>query len=153
MTYKAQSAIRTYLSEQPVPRYQRCECCDPIPGEEVVGFEDCDGDITLHKRDCPTAIKLASQQGDSIVSVDFKADDTLYPVTIIIKAVDRYHLFVDLVDCISNQLHLAINSFNTDTVDSIVTCRMSFAVHSYDELSTIMRHIGEIDSVDEVKRL
>lgn len=87
------------------------------------------------------------------MSVDFKADDTLYPVTIIIKAVDRYHLFVDLVDCISNQLHLAINSFNTDTVDSIVTCRMSFAVHSYDELSTIMRHIGEIDSVDEVKRL
>lgn len=153
VTYKAQSAIRTYLSELPVARYQRCECCDPIPGEEVVGFEDCDGDITLHKRDCHTAIKLASQQGDSIVSVDFKADDTLYPVTIIIKAVDRYHLFVDLVDCISNQLHLAINSFNTDTVDSIVTCRMSFAVHSYDELSTIMHHIEAIDSVDEVKRL
>ena len=66
---------------------------------------------------------------------------------------DRYHLFVDLVDCISNRLHLAINSINTETVDSIVSITISFAVHSFDELQTIIQHITAIKGVDEVKRL
>ncbi|MDE6866387.1 MAG: hypothetical protein K2J23_03235, partial [Muribaculaceae bacterium] len=40
----------------------------------------------------------------------------------------------------------------TDTVDSIVTCRISFGVHSYDELQRIITHITAIPGVDEVKR-
>ncbi|MDD6701706.1 MAG: ACT domain-containing protein, partial [Muribaculaceae bacterium] len=60
---------------------------------------------------------------------------------------------VDLIDCISNDLHLAIGSINTETVDSIATLRLSFAVHSYDELQTIISHISAISAVDEVKRI
>ena len=153
VTYKAKKAIAAYIARLPQPEYKRCGDCLPIPGEEVIGFREADGSITLHKRDCPLAVRLASQFGDSIVSVDFKPDDTLYPVSIVIKAVDRYHLFVDLVDCISNRLHLAIDSINTETVDSIVTLRISFAVHSFQELQTIIHHISDIDGVDEVKRV
>lgn len=125
----------------------------PIPGEEVIGFREADGSVTLHKRDCHLAVRLASQFGDSIVPVDYRPEATLYPVTIIIKAVDRYHLFVDLVDCITNRLHLAMDSINTSTVDSIVTLRISFAVHSFQELQTIIHHISDIEGVDEVKRV
>ena len=153
VTYKAKKAIRAYLQSRPKSEFNRCESCKPIPGEEVIGFREEDGSITLHKRDCPIAVRLASQYGDNIVSVDYQPDDTLYPVSISVKAVDRYHLFVDLVDCISNKLHLAIDSINTSTIDSIVTLNISFAVHSFDELQTIIQHIQAIDSVDEVKRL
>ncbi|MBD5305392.1 MAG: bifunctional (p)ppGpp synthetase/guanosine-3',5'-bis(diphosphate) 3'-pyrophosphohydrolase [Bacteroides sp.] len=153
VTYKAKKAIRSYLSSLPAPKYNRCKSCNPIPGEEVIGFREKDGSITLHKRDCPIAIRQASQYGDSIVSVDFEPDDTLYPVSIVVKAIDRYHLFVDLVDCISNKLHLAIDSINTETHDSIVTLKLAFAVHSFGELQTIIQHIREIPGVDEVKRI
>ena len=153
VTYKAKKAIRAYLEKIPKPIYNRCPQCHPIPGEELIGFREISGGITLHKRDCPTAIKLVSQKGDDIVSVDFTPDNTLYPVTIVVTAVDRYHLFVDLVDCITNRLHLAIDSFNTDTVDSIVKCKISFGVHSFEELQTIIRHISAIQAVDEVKRI
>lgn len=152
VSYKAKKAIRNYLSKLPEPVYKLCGCCKPIPGEEVIGFRDGSGKITLHKRDCPEAISLASQRGDSIVAVDFKSDDTLYPVTINIKAVDRYHLFIDLMDVITNRLHLTMTNFNTETVDSIVSCTISFAVHSYSELQTIIHHISSIPDVDEVKR-
>lgn len=152
VTYKAKAAIRQWLDAQPIPRYFRCDCCRPIPGEEVIGFRQPDRTIMLHKRDCPVVIRLASQHGDNIVSVDFTdADETLYPVTITVKAVDRYHLFIDLVDCITDTLHLAIDSINTETVDSIVTLRISFAVHSYTELQSIISHISAIPDVDEVK--
>lgn len=153
VTYKARKAIKNYLASRPKRPFNLCESCSPIPGEEVIGFIEKDGSITLHKRDCPIAVRLASQYGDSIVSVDFDADETLYPVSIGVRAVDRYHLFVDLVDCISNRLHLAINSINTETVDSIVSITISFAVHSFDELQTIIQHITAIKGVDEVKRL
>ncbi len=152
ITYKAKKEITAYLDSLPAPPFKRCHDCSPIPGEEVIGFREPDGSITVHKRDCATAIKLASQWGDSIVSVDYVPDGTLYPVEITIKAVDRYHLFIDLVECISNQLNLAIDAINTSTSDSISTINISFAVHSFDELQSIMRHIANIKGVDEVKR-
>lgn len=79
VSYKAKEAIESYLAAQPAPKFYRCECCLPIPGEEVVGFRDKKGTLTIHKRDCPIAIRLASQFGDDIVSVEFEPDDTLYP--------------------------------------------------------------------------
>lgn len=153
VTYKARKAINSYLNSRPKPEFKRCPDCMPIPGEEVIGFKEKDGSVTIHKRDCPKAIRLASQYGDNIVSVDFKPDATLYPIKIDIKAVDRNHLFVDLVDCISNKLHLAIDSINTETIDSIVTLRIAFSVHSFGELQTIIHHISAIKAVDEVKKM
>ena len=153
VTYKARKNITAWLSSQEKEEFKRCPICNPIPGEEVIGFKGHGGEITLHKRNCHEAIRLASQQGDSIVSVDYKESKTLYPVTVEIRAVDRYHLFIDIVDCVSNTCNLSIDSIRTDTVDSIVTCRISFGVHSYDELQRIITHITAIPGVDEVKRL
>lgn len=155
VSYKAKKEIREYLDAVPKPRYHRCPVCNPIPGEEVVGFssdpEGHGGEITLHKRDCKEAISRASQQGDSIVAVDFEPDTTLYPVTITVHAVDRFHLFVDLVDTITNRLGLSINSICTESVDNIVTATISFAVHSADELHAVIDDLHDIPAVDEVK--
>ena len=150
VTYKAKNAIEAYLASLPKKEYCRCPECNPIPCEEVIGFREADGSITLHKRDCPVAIRLATQQGDDIVSVDFVADETLYPVKIDVTAVDRYHLFIDLVDCITNELNLNIDSFNTSAVDSIVSCKIAFRVHSDAELQTVVHHISAIAGVDTV---
>lgn len=152
VTYKAKNAIRSYLEAQPIPVYKSCPHCAPIPGEEVIGFREENKRITLHKRDCPAAIRMASQKGDNILSVDYVPDETLYPVEIEVVAVDRYHLFVDLADGITNKLNLSMNSFNTSTTDSIVTCTISVNVHSYDELQTIITHIATIEGVDSVNR-
>lgn len=153
ITYKARKAITSYLDGLPKPPYVLADGCNPIPGDEVIGFRRSDGSVEIHKRECPTAIRLASQLGDNIVSVDFKATDTLYPVTISIRAVDRYHLLLDLVDSISNKLMLNMTGLTTDNQDNIITCRIQFSVHSADELQTVMHHIASINGVDEVKRL
>lgn len=153
VTYKAKKAITAYLDSRPEPKYILCKECMPIPGEEVIGFKDKNGKITVHRRDCEEAVSLASRMGESIVSVDYEPDGTLYPVTIVVKAVDRYHLFIDLVETITNELHLTMSAFNSSTEDNIVTCTISFAVHSFEELQSIMRHISSIPDVDEVKRV
>ena len=154
VSYKARNAIQAFLARQPKPKFHRCPVCNPIPGEEVIGFKEENDEMTVHKRDCPVVIRLASQQGDSIKSVeDFRPNGKLYPVTISVRAVDRFHLFIDLVECITETLGLTIHSFNTKTEDNIVSCRIHFAVHSFEELQHIIGHIAAIDGVDEVKHI
>lgn len=151
-TYEALKSINFYLNHLPKPKYCRCNSCHPIPGEEVIGFKEADGTITVHRRDCTLAISLVSQFGDNIVAADdFKENsDILYPASLTLKAVDRKHLLSDIIETISNQLHLPILSLNTNTVDEIVTTTINFTIHSYQELRTIVQNIQNIPDVDEV---
>lgn len=153
-TYKAKRFLRSYLGQAKSIPKNRCPVCHPLPGNEVIGFREADGRVTIHKRDCATAIRLASEKGDSIVSVDFPEDPDLhYPVCINVRAVDRYHLLIDLVDCITNGMHLSIVSLHVATVDEIADCSISFSVHSFGELQQVIAAINSIDGVDEVHRI
>ncbi len=150
-SYKALRNIHMYLDRRPKLPYKRCPLCNPIPGEEVIGFKAEDGSITVHRRDCYEAIGLASQYGDSIVAVDYADDpDVHYSACLTARAVDRQHLLSDIIDSISNKLHLSINELHTVTEDEIVTCTINFMVHSYKELQTIVQSILDIPDVDEV---
>lgn len=154
LTYKARKFINSYLSRQTGSVYLRCPHCHPLPGDEVIGFKNADSSIQVHKRNCQTAIRMASQDGDSIVAVTFDECPTcLYPVRISVRAIDRYHLLSDLVDCITEKLHLSMISLRTETVDNIGVCTIDFAVHSMGELQTAMDSIAAIEGVDEVQRI
>ena len=154
LTYKAKGFLKRYFAKQDKPKFHFCSACHPIPGEEVVGFKEADGSITVHKRNCHVAIGLASQQGDSIVPVDYEENTSaLYPVCIQILAVDRFHLLSDMINSITNELHLSIDSLNTTTTDCIVRCTINFGVHSFGELQTIVEHVSAIEGVEEVKRI
>ena len=154
LTYKAKGFLKRYFAKQEKSFFHFCPNCHPIPGEEVIGFKEADGSITVHKRNCPVAIGLASQQGDSIVSVDYAENPAiLYPVCIQILAVDRFHLLSDMINCITNDLHLSMNSLSSSTTDCIVHCTINFSVHSFGELHTIIGQVSAIDGVEEVKRI
>ncbi|MBO7272830.1 MAG: bifunctional (p)ppGpp synthetase/guanosine-3',5'-bis(diphosphate) 3'-pyrophosphohydrolase, partial [Bacteroidaceae bacterium] len=152
-TYKAKTRINNFLNKQRKLPYDRCENCRPLPGDEVIGFKNPDGTISIHRRDCKSAIRLASQHGDDIIAVNFEEDrEFLYPVKIDIVVIDRYHLLVDLIDCITNKLQLSLTRISTDSKDSIGYCSMEFPVHSSAELQEVINHISQIDGVEEVKQ-
>ena len=154
LTYKARKYISSYVSRKAKSCFVRCPNCHPLPGDEVIGFKNPDGSIQVHKRNCQTAIRLASQHGDSIVAVNFEDEcSCLYPVRISVRAIDRYHLLSDLVDCITEQLRLSMIGLRTETADNIGVCTIDFAVHSMTELEKAMSSIGAIPGVDEVQRI
>ena len=154
LTYKAKGFLKKYFANQEIPKFNFCPHCHPIPGEEVIGFLEKDGTTTVHKRNCPVAIQLASKQGDSIVSVDYhEQTNMLYPVSIQILAIDRHHLLSDMINSITQELNLSIDALSTVTVDCIVNCTIKFGVHSFGELQTIISQVSAIDGVEEVKNL
>ena len=153
-TYKARRRLHDLLRNIPTPDFKICDKCHPIPGEEVIGYVDATGEVTIHSRHCPEVIKLASENGNSLVSVSFEPDPMrLYPVRIRIVAIDRYHLLRDIIDCFVERQHLSMNKLSTHTEDEIVECIIDFPVHSVDELHLTMESISAIDGVDEVQRI
>ena len=154
VTYKAKKAVNSYLAKQQKPGFSRCPHCNPLPGDEIIGFGEDPKHLTLHKRDCQNLIRLASQHGNHIHEAEFKESQALlYPVRLIIKAVDRYHLLSDLIDCITEKLKLSMAGLATETVDNIGTCTIDFYIHSADELRFAISTIREIEGVDEVSRV
>lgn len=153
-TYKAKRHLHDYFKRIQGIVPNCCDICHPIPGDEVIGFKDPEGRITIHSRHCPEAIKLASERGDSIIAVSFDEDPGLsYPVTIKIIAVDRYHLLRDVLDCFVEGHHLSLNRLETTNEDQIVTFLLNFPVHSAQELQSTMRSISAIPNVEEVQRV
>lgn len=154
LTYKAKRTLRSHFANKEAMSYQRCRCCHPLPGDEVVGFKNSDGTITIHKRNCQDAIRRASEQGDTIVAVDFEENNSsLFPVRVCIRGVDRHHLLNDIVSCITEKQNLSISQLNTMTTDRIVETSVDFSVHSVNELEQAMNSITGIENVDEVSRI
>ena len=154
LTYKAKRSLGRFFTDRPKMEYKRCTCCHPLPGDEVVGFKNTEGQITLHKRNCLTAIRQASKQGDTIVAVDFKENEQfLFPVRICIRGIDRHHLLSDVVACITERQNLSISKLHTVTQDRIVETTVDFEVHSSNELKQSIDNIRRIKNVDEVARI
>ena len=154
LTYKAKRSLGSFFTDRPKMEYKRCTCCHPLPGDEVVGFKNTEGQITLHKRNCLTAIRQASKQGDTIVAVDFKENELfMFPVRVCIRGIDRHHLLNDVVACITEQQNLSISELHTVTQDRIVETTVDFEVHSSNELKQAIENIRRIKNVDEVARI
>ena len=150
-TYKASNAVKRYLDKQTKHNYVRCPHCNPLPGNEIIGFGPDPEHLTLHRRSCPEAIRLASQHGNEIHETELLGRaDCLYPVKIVVRAVDRKHLISDLIECITMKLNLSMSAISSESVDNIATCTVDFGVHSAHDLRYIIKHIKKIEGVDEV---
>jgi transcriptional regulator of aromatic amino acid metabolism len=59
----------------------------------------------------------------------------------------------DLIDCITDKLHLSMLSLSTENIDRIAICTIDFSIHSVSELKMVMNSILEIDGIDEVTHI
>ena len=156
-TYKARKAVTNFLRKakagQMPSAYRLCPDCCPLPGDEVSGFRNEDGTITVHKRNCHKAISLSAKAGDSIVSVNLQADERRkFPVSICVKGIDRDKLLFDLVKVISIDLNLPIDGISITVTDSIADCVFGLEVSSVDELTAVFVCLSQVRGVEEVKR-
>lgn len=155
-TYKARKSIRSYLRREEVrlteDKQVRCPQCNPLPGEELLGFRSPDGKVIVHKRNCPIAISMSSQQGDIIEAADLKPrKDRLYPITFHVSAVDRKGFLLDLMNELSHRLGLSIDSIESFTKDYIIDCRIKVFVHSIDEVMNATNNIQNLPDVYQVR--
>lgn len=159
VSYKAIQYIKQYLRREKAKvgdngtEYILCPNCEPLPGDEVIGFRHNDNTITIHKCNCPTAISVAAQQGDIIENVSLPASNKVYPVTVFIKAVNRDGFLLDLIVEISQKNLLSIESIKSTTEDEIIDCTIVFYVHSINELKDVEDDIRGMKNIYEVSHI
>ena len=142
------------LTEETIQNnYAIADCCQPIPGDDVLGYIDINGKITIHKRQCPIASKLKSSYGNRIIATQWDTHKQLtFLVTIVIKGLDRLGLLNDVTQVISHQMNVNIRKVLIETVEGIFEGNIQLYVHDVDDVHAIIAELKRIDNIQEVIR-
>ena len=129
-------------------------CCNPIPGDDVVGMK-IDGDkITVHKRKCPEAIRLMSSHGDKIVPVKWVSHKIMSFLAIIkLNGIDSIGIVSDITMIISKESNVNMRTVHFETKDGIFEGMIHLYVHNTADLNNLMMKIASLKGVENVSRV
>lgn len=135
-------------------RYSIAECCNPIPGDQVVGYQDEEDHITVHKKSCPVAVKLAAQHGENIVEAKWSGVKAVsYLSHVEIRGIDRVGITLDIAKVISEELNVNIRELKIQSHDGIFEGVLSVYVKSIEDLKDITSRLGKIRGIEYVHRV
>ncbi len=134
--------------------YTLAQCCQPIPGDDVLGFISKYDDIEIHRTNCPNAIKLMSRYGNRIVKVKWKYKEAVGFLTgIRIKGIDKKGVISKITEIISDKHNISIRSFHMDTHEGITEGTVMIYVHDTISLNKLILHLKRIKEVIKVNRI
>ncbi len=134
--------------------YTLAKCCNPIPGDEVIGYKDEFDTVTIHQARCMEAIKLASRQGNRVVPVKWTKHKILaYLVTIAINGYDRFGVYNNITTVISKELSVNIRTINLHGHDGIFEGTIDLYVHNTTDLNNLIMNLIKIKGVETVHRV
>jgi len=134
--------------------YKVAECCNPIPGDPVIGFLDENNEVVIHKKSCPSAISLASVQGTNIIDAKWCKHTILsFLARIGIRGIDRIGIVSEITKHITLELSVNIRKIYFETHDGIFEGYIDLYVHNTDDLDALMKEIRKVKGVDHVTRV
>jgi GTP pyrophosphokinase len=141
--------------DEPALNYRIALCCNPIPGDDVIGYLNRKDDtVQIHKSRCPNAVKLLSNHSESIVPVKW----TTYKVfsflaKIAVQGIDRPDIYLRIISKITEELNVNIRTFNMASHDGIFEGVIDLYVHDTKDLENLIHQLKNLKGVDSVKRL
>lgn len=147
-------AVYILHSENGMQNYKIASDCNPIPGDDVIGYIDDDGNVTVHKMDCDTAMKLKSGYGNRIVAAKWEdvphADDFLATVTV--EGIDRMGILQELIHEISINMAINIRQLNIGAQDGVFSCSLDVRVSDARIVDKLCRQIKKINGITSAVR-
>ena len=135
--------------------YRIAKCCNPIPGDDVIGHMDTSKDLILiHKSRCPSAVKLSANQADLIVPVKWTTYKMFsFLAKIAIQGIDHADIYLQIITPITAELNVNVRTFNMASHDGIFEGTIELYVHDTNDLNDLMKQLKAIKGVESVKRL
>jgi GTP pyrophosphokinase len=127
-------------------------CCNPVPGDDIIGFVTRGRGVSVHRSDCPNAKELLNSP-ERIIDVAWDTDSSAtYHVEIKVEAIDRPRLLYEISTVLAESgVNILSASVNRDK-QGISNLRFLFELGNMEQLGAILREIGEIDDVFSVER-
>lgn len=136
-------------------RYVIATCCNPIPGDSVIGFLASDGTVTVHKRSCEKANGMASKFGDKIIIPKWehaKTQNLSFLVRLSLKGFDRIGMINDITRYISFVMSVNIRKFCLGTEDGVFEGYIDLYVHEMGDLDKLIKRLQKIEGIQSVIR-
>ncbi len=127
-------------------------CCNPVPGDDIIGFITRGRGVSVHRRDCPNLAQKNAENGRFLEAAWEGEPEASYPVEIEITAEDRKNLLADIMSSV-NESKVDITAVNARAdKNNIATIYMTMVVKDQVHLDQIMNKIKKIKEVYEVRR-
>lgn len=134
--------------------YLIARCCNPIPGDDVVGYRSPSQNIIVHKAKCPTALKLLASQADRIVSAKWTTHKIhSFLVRISLQGIDRFGVYNSITTVISKELNVNIRTINLSSHDGIFEGTIDLYVHNTNHLNNLIMNLVKVKGVEKVARV
>lgn len=142
------------LADDETTSYLVADCCNPIPGDDVIGYITDEENVVVHKATCAEAIRLMSRHGDRIVSAKWTTHKVLsFLARVEVRGMDRAGILSELVKMISDELRVNIRRLNIESHDGIFETSIDLYVHNATNLNNLIGNVMRIKGVDSVKRI
>lgn len=132
--------------------YVLAKCCNPIPGDEVMGYELHDNTIMIHKTNCSKAISLVASGFN--IQVDWVSSQiSSFLTKIRVKGRDRMRMVNDITNVISNDLDVNMKALNINSENGIFFGTIDLYVFNLNHLNNLINKINSIKGVTKTYRV
>ena len=140
-------------NEDGVANYKLAECCNPIPGDDVMGFIDDDGRLVVHALNCPRAQVLKAGYGSRIVATRWEAVSAKFSVHIHIEGIDRFGILRELIQMKSTHMAIDIRKLNIEASAEVFACDLWVRVADVGIVSDLCEKVLTINGVKQATRI
>ena len=150
-TEKSTAGVKVKGSDNLLIRFSRC--CNPVPGDEIVGFITKGRGISVHRKDCVNMLSIPENEKSRLIEVEWDTKEAgSYNVDICILSEDRKGLFSDISRaCEDLDIHIAgVNAKSGK--DQIINITMSLTISDNKHMEKLLRSLRNIPGVADVYR-
>jgi GTP pyrophosphokinase len=144
---KSSNAVRVLGLKGILTTFARC--CNPAPGDEIIGYITRGRGATVHRQDCPNMLRLKDR--DRIVKVAWGEPQQTYPVAVHIKAYDRQGLMGDISNILNNE-GINLLDINLKVTHNLAGINLIVEVGDISQLSRVLSRLENLPNVMEARR-
>ncbi len=124
-------------------------CCNPISGDEIIGYITRIKGVTVHRRNCPNIVN--EDEPERLVQVSWGKTEVKYPVRIQVRSMDRVGLLRDVTALVSGE-NVNIASCVSEEYDNVSIITLTVHVSGIDQLSRLFFKLESVNGVTSVTR-
>ena len=126
------------------------QCCNPVPGDEIIGFVTRNRGVSIHRKDCINIIN--EEEKERLIEVDWGQTGTTYPVSVVVEAFNRVGLARDITVVVAAEKVNIANMNVSEKPDQQAMISITIDIEDLGQLSRVLSRIEGVRGVINVTR-
>jgi len=134
--------------------FSLAKCCNPIPGEQVIGYLSSDDHVNIHKTECPELAKYLANQGERIVAAEWtKFKRQSFLTRLRLEGFDRLGIVNQVTTIISKEHNINMRSVKFDTHEGMFEGDLFLYIHNTGDLQNLITRLKKVKGIDNISRI